>query len=227
MQTLDRSLKILFDIEPVRYLKKVGAPWSREQQQRGRRRREGLSEMKMDVLFDFALMGTLNMNISKMEIFLPPLVSAASHVRTSALRLRPAGGRRAGLQARRLHSSPGQLGPQLVERRLPRPDGHVPAQLRHACQPEHVKQPAAFSRNHFRHHCFLISSPPPPAPVRPPPTTHPPSPQKQQTTEREHEHCCSRRHFAGDSWAKSTLIGAENVPAPRGTPGGGCVWGQS
>lgn len=67
-------------------------------------------------------------------------LTAASNVRAGPVRLRPSGGRRARLQTRRLHSGPGQLWPQLVEGRLSQPDGHVPTQLRHACQSEHVKE---------------------------------------------------------------------------------------
>lgn len=95
---------------------------------------------------------------------------SAPYIRASAFWLWPPGGRRAGFQTRRLHPSPGQLWPQLVERRLPRPNGHVPSQLRHTRQSEHVKKEREknsdqHNSNHHRHlyhHCSR-SHPPPPA----------------------------------------------------------------
>lgn len=92
----------------------------------------------------------------------------APHIRAGTLRLRPTGRRGAGFPTRRLHPGPGQLGPQLVEGRLPRPDRHVPAQLRHAHHPEHVNlantinwpQPATFS-NSITVALDILSPPPP------------------------------------------------------------------
>lgn len=82
----------------------------------------------------------------------PPSDPSAPDICAGSLWLWPTGGRWTRFSSRWIHPGPGQLWPQLVERRLQWPNRHVPAQLRQAHQSEHVNGQDHIHSNQATHH---------------------------------------------------------------------------